>query len=65
MAKLRAAEIWTEMADLAIQVHGAAGYMRSLPFEKDYREARSTRIKDGTDEIQKRTIAKELFGNSL
>jgi len=65
MAKLRATNAWTDIADLAIQVHGAAGYMRSLPLEKEYREARGTRIKDGTDEIQKRTIAKELFGQKL
>lgn len=61
MAKLRGAQLWNEVADVAVQVHGGAGFMRSLPFEAEYREARAARIYEGTDEIQRRTIAKELF----
>lgn len=60
-AKLRGSELWNDVADMAIQIHGGAGYMRSLPFESQYREARATRIYDGTDEIQKRTIAREFL----
>lgn len=61
MAKLRGAQLWNDVADVAVQVHGGAGFMRSLPFEAEYREARAARIYEGTDEIQKRTIARELF----
>jgi alkylation response protein AidB-like acyl-CoA dehydrogenase len=62
MAKLRGSRLWNEVADVALQVHGGAGFMRSLPIEGQYREARASRIYEGTDEIQKRTIARELFG---
>lgn len=61
MAKLRGAQLWNDAADVAVQIHGGAGFMRSLPFEAEYREARTARIYEGTDEIQKRTIARELF----
>lgn len=61
MAKLRGSQVWNDVADTAIQVHGGAGYMRSLPLEAEYREARAARIYEGTDEIQKRTIAREML----
>lgn len=61
MAKLRGSQLRNDAADVAIQTHGGAGFMRSLPFEAEYREARGARIYEGTDEIQKRTIAKELL----
>lgn len=60
-AKLRGSELWNDVADAAVQIHGGAGYMRSLPFESQYRTARATRIYDGTDEIQKRTIARQFL----
>ena len=61
MAKLRGAQLWNRAADIAIQVYGGSGFMRSLPFEHEYRKARAARIYEGTDEIQKRSIANELF----
>jgi len=61
VAKLRAAEVWNDVADKAVQIHGGAGYMRSLPFEAEYRDARAARIYHGTDEIQRRTIARDLM----
>ncbi len=61
IAKLKGAKMWNRVADIAVQVHGGSGFMRSLPFEKEYREARASRIYEGTDEIQKRQIAKELL----
>jgi len=61
MAKLRGAELYNKAADLAMQIHGGAGFMKSLPIEHEYRAARVFRIFEGTDEIQKRTIANELF----
>lgn len=60
-AKLRAAELWNDVADKAIQIHGGSGYMRSLPFEGEYRDARAARIYHGTDEIQRRAIARDLL----
>ncbi|MFB6170225.1 MAG: acyl-CoA dehydrogenase family protein [Haloarculaceae archaeon] len=61
IAKMRGGQLWNDAADVAVQVHGGAGFMRSLPFAEEYREARAARIYEGTDEIQKRTIARELF----
>lgn len=60
-AKLRGAQLWNKAADVAIQIHGGTGVMSSLPFEREYREARMSRIVEGTDEIQKRTIAREFL----
>lgn len=61
MAKLRGAELYNQAADVAMQVHGGAGFMKSLPIERCYREARVMRIFEGTDEIQRRSIARELI----
>ncbi|MDZ7730528.1 MAG: acyl-CoA dehydrogenase family protein [Natrialbaceae archaeon] len=61
MAKLRGSELYNHAADLAMQVHGGAGFMKDLPIERDYRTARVFRIFEGTDEIQRRTIARELI----
>lgn len=60
-AKLLGSKLWNDVADKAMQIHGGAGYMRTLPFEGEYRDARVTRIYDGTDEIQKRTIARSFL----
>ncbi|MFB6172238.1 MAG: acyl-CoA dehydrogenase family protein [Haloarculaceae archaeon] len=61
MAKLRGAELANTAADVAMQVHGGSGFMKSLPIEEYYRSARVLRIFEGTDEIQRRTIARELL----
>ncbi|ELZ11797.1 acyl-CoA dehydrogenase family protein [Natrinema thermotolerans] len=61
MAKLRGAKLANDAADIAMQVHGGAGFMKDLPIERNYRSARVFRIFEGTDEIQKRTIARELI----
>ncbi|MFC6769171.1 acyl-CoA dehydrogenase family protein [Natrinema soli] len=61
MAKLRGAKLANDAADVAMQVHGGAGFMKDLPIERNYRSARVFRIFEGTDEIQKRTIARELI----
>ncbi len=61
MAKLRGAELYNEAADVAMQVHGGSGFMKDLPIEREYRSARVFRIFEGTDEIQRRTIARELI----
>jgi len=61
MAKLRGAELANDAADIAMQVHGGAGFMKDLPIERNYRSVRVFRIFEGTDEIQRRTIARELI----
>ncbi|WP_052367897.1 acyl-CoA dehydrogenase family protein [Haloferax sp. ATB1] len=59
--KLRGAELWNKAADVAIQIHGGAGVMNSLPFAAEYTHARRMRIVEGTDEIQKRNMARDLL----
>lgn len=51
-----------QAADQAIQVHGAMGYSRHLPFEHIYRHHRRYRITEGSEEIQMRKVAAYLFG---
>ena len=61
MAKLRGAELANQAADVAMQVHGGSGFMKDLPIERNYRTSRVLRIFEGTDEIQRRAIARELI----
>ncbi|MCX8103292.1 MAG: acyl-CoA dehydrogenase [Candidatus Bipolaricaulota bacterium] len=61
IAKLYAAEIASEVADHALQIHGGYGYIRDYKVERLYRDARITRIYEGTSEIQKLIIARELL----
>lgn len=60
MAKILATETLYRVADRAIQVLGGSGLDKELPEEKIFRLARSMRVYEGTSEIQKLTIAKEL-----
>ena len=60
MAKLFASERAVDVTDEAIQVHGGAGYVTDHPVERFYRDARITKIYDGTSEIQKNIIAEYL-----
>jgi alkylation response protein AidB-like acyl-CoA dehydrogenase len=60
MAKLFASERSVEVADEAIQVHGGAGYVTDHPVERFFRDARITKIYEGTSEIQKNIIADRL-----
>ncbi|MCB1389017.1 MAG: acyl-CoA dehydrogenase family protein [Rhodobacteraceae bacterium] len=48
-------------ADFAMQVHGGLGYSRHMPFEHIYRHHRRYKITEGSEEVQKRRIAKGLF----
>ena len=61
MAKLRGAELYNDAADVAMQIYGGSGFMKDNPVEREYRNARVMRIFEGTDEIQRRTIARELI----
>ena len=59
-AKYYATEIGSECADLAMQVHGGAGFMDDCPVSRYYRDNRVCTIGDGASEIQKLIIAREL-----
>lgn len=61
LAKLYAAEIASEVADEAVQIHAGYGYIRDYKVERLYRDARITRIYEGTSEIQKLIIARRLL----
>jgi len=61
MAKLFASEHSVDITDEAIQVHGGAGYVSDHDVERFFRDARITKIYDGTSEIQKNIIADQLL----
>lgn len=61
IVKLYCTEKASEVIDEAIQIHGGMGFSRELPLERMYRDARVTRIFEGTNEIQRHVIADELF----
>lgn len=61
MAKLFGGVKANEIVDRVLQIHGGMGYTRELPIERWYRELRLLRIYEGTDEIQRRTIARNLL----
>ncbi|RHW21670.1 acyl-CoA dehydrogenase family protein [Pseudomonas jilinensis] len=59
-AKLFASEIAEQVCSKAIQIHGGYGYLEDYPVERLYRDARITQIYEGTSEIQRLLIAREL-----
>jgi len=61
MLKLYGSETYNRVADKALQIHGGLGYIAGYPIERFYRDARITRIYEGTSEIQKNIIAKQLM----
>jgi alkylation response protein AidB-like acyl-CoA dehydrogenase len=60
-AKLTASEAATWVADEAVQIFGGYGYMREYPVEKLLRDAKGTEIYEGTSEIMRHIIAREVF----
>jgi acyl-CoA dehydrogenase len=60
-AKLFASEMLARVTDHALQVHGGMGLMEDLPLERLWRDARVERIWDGTSEIQRHIISRELL----
>ena len=62
MAKLYATETASRVTDKAVQIHGGYGYSKSYPVERYYRDARITRIYEGTAEIHRMVIAKGVLG---
>ena len=61
-AKLYASEMVNRVAYKAVQVHGSMGYSREMDVERAYRDARVVTIYEGTSEIQRTVIARELLG---
>ncbi|MDY6837411.1 MAG: acyl-CoA dehydrogenase family protein [Thermodesulfobacteriota bacterium] len=62
MAKLYASETSSKVTDMAVQIHGGYGYSKSYPVERYYRDARVTRIYEGTSEIHRMVIARGVLG---
>jgi len=62
-AKLYATEALAKVVDCAVQIHGGMGYMREAGIETVYRDARITRIYEGSSEIQRNIIAAQLLKN--
>ena len=61
IAKLMASEMCIDVANKAIQIHGGAGYFQEAGVERIFRDARVTTIYEGTSEVQRLLIAKELL----
>lgn len=61
MVKLYCSECLDEIADRAVQIHGGMGYSKELPIERFYRDSRINRIFEGTNEIQKSIIARDIL----
>ncbi len=61
MAKLYASEMVNRAAYKAVQIHGGYGYIKDYPVERYYRDARVTTLYEGTSEIQRLVIARELL----
>lgn len=63
-AKLYASEMAEQVCSKAIQIHGGYGYLEDYSVERHYRDARITQIYEGTSEIQRLVIARELLEKS-
>lgn len=61
MAKLFASEVFNKVADKAVQIHGGMGYVAEYPVERFYRDARITKIYEGTNEVQRLVIARNVL----
>ncbi|MFC6732920.1 MULTISPECIES: acyl-CoA dehydrogenase family protein [unclassified Haladaptatus] len=65
MAKEFSSRVAVDVADEAVQIHGGAGYVNDFDVERFYRDAKITQIYEGTTEIQKNIIARELLGKGF
>ena len=61
MLKVQASEMLGHVVDRAVQIYGGAGYCRDLPIERYYRDARIARIYDGTSEIHRMVMARQMM----
>ena len=64
MAKLYAGEVAVRVANEAVQIHGGYGFIKDYPAEKYYRDVKLCTIGEGTSEIQRLVIARQLMGNA-
>ncbi len=65
IAKLQGAVMANAVVDRVMQIHGGLGYSKELPIERWYRELRVLRIFEGTDEIQRQTIARNILRGNV
>lgn len=65
IAKLNGALMANRVVDRVLQIHGGMGYSRDMPIERWYRDLRVLRIFEGTDEIQRATIARNLLNGKV
>ncbi len=65
VVKCLASEWASDVIDQALQVHGGLGYIRGTPIERAYRDARISEIFEGTNEIQRLVIARDLLARGL
>ena len=63
MAKLYASEVAVSVANEAVQIFGGYGYTKEFPVEKFYRDAKLCTIGEGTSEIQKLVISRDILKN--
>jgi alkylation response protein AidB-like acyl-CoA dehydrogenase len=63
VAKLYASEMAVRAAEDCVQIHGGYGFIRDYPAEKFFRDVKLTTIGEGTSEIQRLVIARQLLGN--
>lgn len=61
MAKMYASDVAQFVVDEALQIHGGSGFIKGLPVERMYRDAKITTIYEGTNEIQRVVIAGSIF----
>ncbi len=64
MAKLYSGEMAVRVTNEAVQIHGGYGFIKDYPVEKFYRDVKLCTIGEGTSEIQRLLIARQLLGKS-
>ena len=64
MAKMYSSEVCVRVATEAIQIHGGYGYTKDFPVEKFFRDSKLCTIGEGTTEIQKLVITRQIDKNS-
>jgi alkylation response protein AidB-like acyl-CoA dehydrogenase len=65
MAKLFASEVGMRACTQAIQVHGGYGYLRDFPVERYFRDVKLCEIGEGTSEVQRLVIARQILGRAF
>ncbi|MGH7377898.1 MAG: acyl-CoA dehydrogenase family protein, partial [Candidatus Methylomirabilales bacterium] len=65
MAKVFASEVGMRAATAAVQIHGGYGYLCDYPVERYFRDVKLCEIGEGTSEIQRLIIAREILGREF